>query len=200
MAYNTPLWHFVWRVVGLGPIRLIGWSCHALATMCFIPAVLLNLLLQQIPNPYLLGVWRWWLRVNCVENRNLTSAKNLKLATARKPTLSPSIQVVYPCFNQGEWVTPLFYSQYKLDSVVERRANKKYIYIYIWRLQTKNKTKPLRIRLARRADRNNDNNKCRTLVKKLIKLEANDRPKFLEHLKKLLCRILSSTSSATSGE
>ena len=39
--------------------------------------------------------------------------------------------------------------------------------------------------VARRVDRNNDDNKYWTLVKKLIKLEANDRPKFLEYLKKL---------------
>ena len=38
--------------------------------------------------------------------------------------------------------------------------------------------------VARRVDRTNDNTKCRTLVGKLIKLEANDRPKFQEHLKK----------------
>ena len=39
--------------------------------------------------------------------------------------------------------------------------------------------------VARRADRTNGNYKYRTLVEKLIKLEVNDWPKFLEHLKKL---------------
>ena len=39
--------------------------------------------------------------------------------------------------------------------------------------------------VARRADRTNDDIKYRTLVEKLIKLEANDWPKFEEHLKKL---------------
>ena len=39
--------------------------------------------------------------------------------------------------------------------------------------------------VARRADRTNDDTKYRTLVEKLIKLEANDLPKFQEDLKKL---------------
>ena len=39
--------------------------------------------------------------------------------------------------------------------------------------------------VARRADRTNDDNKYRTLLEKLIPLEANDWPKFQEHLKKL---------------
>ena len=39
--------------------------------------------------------------------------------------------------------------------------------------------------VARRVDRTNDDTKYRTLVEKLLKLEANDWPKFQEHLKKL---------------
>ena len=39
--------------------------------------------------------------------------------------------------------------------------------------------------VARRADRTNDDTKYRTLVEKLLKLEANDWPKFQENLKKL---------------
>ena len=39
--------------------------------------------------------------------------------------------------------------------------------------------------VTRRADKNNDDYKYRTLVEKLIKLKANDWPKFQEHLKKL---------------
>ena len=38
--------------------------------------------------------------------------------------------------------------------------------------------------VARRADRTNDDNKYKTLVEKLIQLEANDWSKFQEHLKK----------------
>ena len=43
-----------------------GGSSQALVLACFIPTVLLNLHLQQFPNPYLLGSRRRWLRVNCV--------------------------------------------------------------------------------------------------------------------------------------
>ena len=39
--------------------------------------------------------------------------------------------------------------------------------------------------VARKADRTNDDSKYKTLVEKLLKLEANDWPKFQEHLKKL---------------
>ena len=38
--------------------------------------------------------------------------------------------------------------------------------------------------VARRTDRTNEDNKYRTLVEKLIQLEANDWPKFHEHPKK----------------
>ena len=88
--------YLVWQTVGLGPIRSIGWSCQALAPIYFILTVLLNLHLQHVPNPYLLVARRRWLRVNCVDNRNPTRAENLKLATARKPTLNSSILVAYP--------------------------------------------------------------------------------------------------------
>ena len=54
--------------------------------------------------------------------------------------------------------------------------------------------------VAQRADRTNKDNKYRTLMEKLIQLEANDWPKFQEHLKKLLSRILQGSSSATSWE
>ena len=37
--------------------------------------------------------------------------------------------------------------------------------------------------VARRADRINDDTKYRTLVEKLLRLEANNWPKFQEHLK-----------------
>ena len=86
--------YLVWRAVGLGPTQSIGWSCQAQSPIYFIPTVLLNLHLQEVPNPYLLVARRRWLRINCVENRNLTSAENLKLATARNPTYS-SILVAY---------------------------------------------------------------------------------------------------------
>ena len=42
------------------------------------------------------------------------------------------------------------------------------------------------VSVAWRADRTNEDNKYRTLMEKLIQLEANDWPKFQEHLQKLL--------------
>ena len=68
MAFNTPLWPLLGLTDGrIGPIRSIGWPCQGLAPICFIPTVLLNLHLQQVPNPYPLGARRGWLRVNSVE-------------------------------------------------------------------------------------------------------------------------------------
>ena len=70
------------------------------------------------------GQLRW-------ENRILTIAENLKLATSRKPALNSSL-LVYSYFNQGEQVFPLVYSQHKLDSVVgggvqdQRKKNEHY--------------------------------------------------------------------------
>ena len=81
----------------IGLIQSITWSYQALEPICFIPTVLLNLCLEQVTNPYLLGARRQsW------EDRNLISAKNLKLAMVRKPTLSLSMLVVYPRLNQGK--------------------------------------------------------------------------------------------------
>ena len=54
--------------------------------------------------------------------------------------------------------------------------------------------------VARRTDTTNQDNKYRTLVEKLIQLEANDRPKFQEHLKNTLGRILPSAMSAKGRE
>ena len=123
MACNTPLWPLLGLTGGrIGPdpinrlVPTIGWSCQALVPIYFIPTVFLNLHLQQVPNPYQLVARRRWLSVNCVENRNLTSAE--KLATARNPTLTRVYWSRIPCLDQGEWVTPLVYSQHKLDSVV----------------------------------------------------------------------------------
>ena len=39
--------------------------------------------------------------------------------------------------------------------------------------------------VTRRVDRNNQDNKYRTLVEQLIKLESNEWPKFQEYMKKL---------------
>ena len=44
------------------------------------------------------------------------------MARAQKTTLSLSILVVYPCLNQGEWVSSLVHSQHKLHSVMAGEA------------------------------------------------------------------------------
>ena len=126
-------------MVGLGPIRSISWSCQALAPIYFIPTVLLNLHLQQVPNPYQLVARRQWLRVSCVENRNLTSAE--KLATARTPTLNSSILVAYPPSQPRRMGNPLgsFPTQVGLRGGWRSAGPVKNIR-QIWHLQTK-KTK-----------------------------------------------------------
>ena len=129
--------YLVWRAVGLDPMQSIGWSCQALAPIYFIPTVFLNLYLQQVPNPYLLVTRRRWLRVNCVENRNLTRAENLKLATARKPTLNSSILVAYPPSQPMGYSLGSFPTQVGLHGRWWSAGPVKNIQ-HIWRLQTKN--------------------------------------------------------------
>ena len=46
------------------------------------------------------------------------------LAEAWSPTPDLSILVVYSCFNQSKWASPLVNSLQKLNSVVERRTSK----------------------------------------------------------------------------
>ena len=105
VACSTPLWHLLGLMGGrIDPIRSIDRSCQALVHIYFIPTVLLNLHLHQDPNPDLLVTRRRWPKVSCVENRNLTSAENLKLASARKPTLNSSILVAYPP-SQTRWMS-----------------------------------------------------------------------------------------------
>ena len=84
----------------------------------------------------------------CWENRNLTSAENLKLAMARKPTLSSSILVVYPHLNQGKWGFPLstIPTQVELHGRWWSIRPVKNIQ-HLWHLQIKKQTKPVRIRL-----------------------------------------------------
>ena len=48
----------------------------------------------------------------------LLSYKNQNLAEAQNLALYISMLVMYPCLNQGEWVSPLEHPQHKLDSVV----------------------------------------------------------------------------------
>ena len=113
-----------------GPIRSIGWSCQALAPIYFFLTVVLNLHLQQVPNTYQLVARRRWLRVSCVKNRYLTSAENLKLATARKPTLNLSILVAYPPSQPRRMGYPTWFihnTSWTPWWVEERRASEKYM-------------------------------------------------------------------------
>ena len=110
--------YLVWRAVGLGPIRSIGWSCQAQATIYFIPTVLLNLHLQQVPNPYQLVARNRWLRVNCVEIGIWAALRTWNWQRIGSLLSTRVYWSHIPRLNQGEWVTPLVYSQHKLDSVV----------------------------------------------------------------------------------
>ena len=127
MACNTPLWPLLGQTGSwIGLILSIHWSCQARAPICFIPTVLLNLHLQQVANPYLLGARSRRLRVNCVERIGIWPVLRTWNWQWFGNPLSTSMLVAYSHLNQGEWVSPLVHSQHKLDSVVEHRASKKY--------------------------------------------------------------------------
>ena len=96
MTCNTPLWSLLDQTGGrIGPIRSIGWSCQALAPICFIPTVLLNLHKQQISNTYLLGAKRRWLKVNCVERIGIWP--ELKIWNCQRLENQLSAQVYRSC-------------------------------------------------------------------------------------------------------
>ena len=120
MSCNTLLWPLLGLTGGpIGPIQSIGWSCQALAPICFIPTVLLNLCLQQVPNPYLLGARRW-LRVKCVERIGICPVLrtwNWKLLGNLQLTRETRL-------NQSEWVSPLVH--WTPWWMVESKANEKY--------------------------------------------------------------------------
>ena len=78
-----------------------------------------------------------------------TSTKNLKSATARKPTLNSSILVTYPPSQPRRMGYPLGSSQHKLESGVGGGAQgQRKIYSIYGVFKQKIKTKPLRIRLG----------------------------------------------------
>ena len=117
MSCNTPLWPLLGLTGGrIGPIRSIGRSYQAQALNMFYPDRTFKSALAASSQPISVG----WLKAVAEgqlrwENSNLTSAENLKLETARKPTLNSGILVTYRRLSQ---VSPLVNSQYKLDSVV----------------------------------------------------------------------------------
>ena len=80
------------------------------------------------------------------QNRNLTSAENPKLATARKPIRSSNILVVYPRLNQGEWFIPN--TSWTPRWVVEHRASEKYTAPIASSYKKQKQTKSVRIRFG----------------------------------------------------
>ena len=96
MACNTSLWALLGLTggrIGPDPINWLVMSSPR-TYICYSDRTFKSVRVA-VPNPYLLSVRRRWLRVNCVENWNLTRAENLKLATARKPTFNLGMQVAY---------------------------------------------------------------------------------------------------------
>ena len=131
MTCNTPLWPLIGQTGGqIGLIWSVGWSRQALAPICFIPSVLLNLLLQQVPNPYLLGTRRQWLRVNCIERIGIWPV--LKTLNWQWLGSLHSTQVYWshiPISTKANGLPLWFVSNTGWTPwwVVERRTSKKYI-------------------------------------------------------------------------
>ena len=138
MACNTPLWPLLGLAGGrIGPDPINRLVMSSPSTYISYPDRIFKSALAASSNPYLLVAKRRWLRVNCVENRNLTSAE--KLATARKPTLNSSIPVAYPPSQLRRMGYPLglFPIQVGLRGGWRSAGPVKNIQ-QIWRLQTKN--------------------------------------------------------------
>ena len=136
MACNTPLWPLLGLTggrIGPDPINRLVIPSHS--TYIFYSDRTFK---SAFAASYLLVAKRRWLRVNCVENRNLTSAENLKLATARKPTLNSSILVTYPPSQPRRIRYPLglFTTQVGIRGGWWSAGPVKNIQ-HIWRLQTK---------------------------------------------------------------
>ena len=94
----------------------------------FIPTILLNLHLQQVPNPYFLGARKWWLRINCVERIEIWPV----LRTWNWQWLKnlPTVWVYWLCISISTkangfppWYIP--YTNWILWWVVEHNASKK---------------------------------------------------------------------------
>ena len=80
--------------------------------------VLLNLHLQQVPNPYFSGARSGGQKSIALKEYEFDQRWEPEIGNGWKPTLSSSILVVYARLNQGEWVSPLANSQHKLDYLV----------------------------------------------------------------------------------
>ena len=73
----------------------------------------------------------------------------------------------------------------KEKEIIEVKHKRNVSFLEAWRIVGSYMEESSYATVARRADRTNDDTKNRTFVEKLLKLEANDWPKFQEHLKKL---------------
>ena len=82
------------------------------STYMFIPTVLSNLHLEQVPNAYILGARRWWLMVTCFEKIIIWPVQRILFGNCSKnnPQLEYSPQ-------PKRMVSPLVHSQHKLDSM-----------------------------------------------------------------------------------
>ena len=95
-----------------GPIQLLSWLCQAPAPICFIPTVLFNLHLKQIPNPYLLGARRsGWVS---------TALREKEFDHCWEYTPSSSILVVHPVSTKVNGYIPN--TNWTLWWVVEHKA------------------------------------------------------------------------------
>ena len=139
MACNTPLWPLLGLTGGrIGPDPINRLVMSSPSTYIFYPDRTFKSA-HAASSQSLSVARRRWLRVNCVENRNLTGAE--KLATARKPTLNSSILVAYPPSQPRRMAYPLglFPTQVGLRGGWRSAGPVKNIQ-QIWRFRTK-KTK-----------------------------------------------------------
>ena len=131
MTCNIPLWPLFGLTGGrISPIQSIGWSYQVLAPIYFIPTVLLNLHLQQVPIFFLLLVARrQWLRVNCIERIGIWPV--LRTWNWQRLRSLPSTRVYwsrFPVSTKANGLPPWFIPNTSWIPwwVEERRASEKY--------------------------------------------------------------------------
>ena len=141
MSCNPLFWPLLGLMGGrISPIRSVGWSCQALAPIYFIPIILLNLHLQQVPNTYLLAARRRLLRVNCVERigiwpvlrtwnwQRLGSLPSTRVYWSRIPVLTKANGfplVTFPTqvrFRGGWWIYSI-YGVFKKKNKTQRNLS-----------------------------------------------------------------------------
>ena len=90
-----------------------------------------------------------------------------------------------PCFSSSTNQTRTCTVYQKEKEIIEVKHKRNVSFLEAWRIVGSYMGESSYASVARKANRTNDDTKYRTLVEKLLKLEANDWPKFQEHLKKL---------------